>query len=116
MGHILVPVETYRSTQRQHMFYMKHFTQLKTVGVHHFGLAVDLALMDGGHYHADGQDYMFFVELAKKHKMISGIDWGTPEAHHSFHDYDHLQRIKVSDQARLFSGEWYPEPDYNPWS
>jgi len=116
MGHTLVPVETYRSTQRQQMFYAKHLTKLRNVGVHHFGLACDLALMDGGHYQPDRQDYMFFLELAQKHHMISGIDWGTPHQHHTFHDYDHVQRIKVSDQAKLFAGEWYPESDYNPWA
>ena len=57
---------------------------------------------------------MFFEALCAKHKLISGINWGTPHAAHSFRDYDHVQSVPIFRQNDLFSGRWYPPPDYDP--
>jgi hypothetical protein len=113
-GYTLKVAETYRSKQRQLHLYNQHFTQLKNVGVHHYGLAVDLNLIKNGIYDPKGEDYKFLVELCMKYGMISGIDWGTPKLPHSFRDWDHIQRITVKRQDSLFSGNWYPDESYNP--
>ena len=115
MGHDLRVGETYRSQARQHMLYQQGATQLNKVGCHGYGVAVDLQLFVDGEYQTDGNKYTFLVDLCKKHKMVSGVDWGTPNQHHSFRDYDHIQKVPVSRQNQLFSGKWYPSPDYDPW-
>lgn len=113
-GHNVFIMETYRSCARQSYLFMKKYTQLKKVGVHHYGLAADIGLELKGLYDPNGADYMFLVELCQKHGLVSGIDWGTPQLHHSFRDYDHVQRVPVHMQDELFAGEWYPAPIYDP--
>ena len=117
LGHDLRVAETFRSQARQVHLFHQGFTQLKTVGVHNYGLAADFNLFIDGKYEEDGEKYAFFQTLAKKHKLISGIDWGTPRQKHSFHDWDHLQGVPVFRQGGLFRGEWYPSgDDYDPWA
>lgn len=113
-GHELRVLETYRSQARQHMLFERHATELSKVGVHGYGLAVDLALYVNGRYDPNGTHYMFMVALAAAHKLVSGIDWGLPKIAHSFKDYDHLQRVPLFRQAALFAGTWYPGSDYDP--
>ena len=114
-GHVVEVVETYRSPARQRQLYAEGWTQLKNIGVHGYGLAVDFSLYINGKYDPRGADYTAFVALAKEAGILSGIDWGTPCEHHSFHDYDHLQGIPVFRQNQLFAGVWYPGPGYDPW-
>lgn len=113
-GHDLRVLETYRSQARQHMLFEERLTQLSKVGCHGYGVAVDLALYVNGRYDPNGQHYMFMEALAKKHGMVSGIDWGTPNAQHSFKDYDHVQRVPVFRQNAMFAGAWYPPEGYDP--
>src|SRR5579862_5961696 len=47
-GIKLMVFETYRSQARQAALYAQKATQLKTVGVHHYGLACDLVKDVGG--------------------------------------------------------------------
>ena len=114
-GHIIEVVETYRSPARQRQLFAEGFTQLKNVGVHGYGLAIDFSLYINGVYDPKGVDYTCFVSLAKEAGVLSGVDWGTPCQHHSFHDYDHLQGVPVFRQNQLFAGVWYPGPGYDPW-
>lgn len=114
LGHRLVPVETYRSVDRQKHLYATGATQLRDVGVHHYGLACDLALEDGGKYDPHGQDYTFLRTLAEQHGLLSGIDWGLPGQSHTFRDYDHVQRIAELRQPALFASTWYPDALYRP--
>ncbi len=126
LGHILVPVETFRSSIRQRYLYSKHLTQLKNVGVHNYGLACDLALMVDGDYDPKGEDYEFFLALCEKNavmhgSLISGIDWGRVGRNirsRYFHDWDHVQYVPVWRQSSLFAGTWYPpsSPGYNPYA
>jgi hypothetical protein len=114
-GHDIRILETYRPQARQTQLFHEGKTQLSKVGCHGFGVAADLGLfIDGNKYDPRGQDYMFFEALCAKHKLISGIDWGTPQASHSFRDYDHVQNVPVFRQNDLFAGRWYPTPDYDP--
>ncbi len=120
-GHPLKVLETYRSQARQSTLYAqgrtapgKVVTQLRTVGVHGYGLAADLGLLQGSTIDWTGEHYAFFQALCAKHKMISGIDWGTPHARHTFHDWDHVQGVPVFRQNALFAGQWYPGPGYDP--
>jgi D-alanyl-D-alanine carboxypeptidase len=114
-GHDIRVMETYRSQARQTQLFHEGKTQLSKVGCHGFGVAADLGLFIGGNkYDPRGQDYMFFEALCAKHKLISGINWGTPHAAHSFRDYDHVQNVPVFRQNELFAGRWYPPPDYDP--
>lgn len=115
LGHDMVAFETYRSQARQTQLFNQQKTQLKTVGVHGFGLAGDIVKVVHGEPNWDG-DFTFLVALAKKHGLISGNDWGKPLLHHSFIDPDHVQRVSVADQNKLFAGTWYPDDNYNPYA
>lgn len=108
MGINLIVTETYRSMERQAKLYAEGSTQLKTVGVHHYGLAADFCKIVGGLASWAG-DWAFLRDLAVKHGMISGLDWGTPGVSHDFVDPDHVQRVTVDQQTALFAGTWYPD-------
>lgn len=113
-GHEVMVFETYRSQDRQEDLYDQGVTQLQTVGVHHYGLACDIVKVVDGEPNWNGS-FDFLLQLARKHGMISGIDWGRPDISHSFIDECHVQRVRVSDQRALFDGEWYPDEEYNPY-
>ncbi len=113
-GIKLMVFETYRSQERQRKLFYQGVTQLKAVGVHHYGLACDLVKNIGGQPSWDG-DFSCLGPLARKHGLIWGGDWGSPEKPHSFRDPVHVQRCSLADQGRLFRGEWYPDQDYNPY-
>lgn len=114
MGHQMMIFETYRSQNRQEDLYDQGVTQLYRVGVHHYGLACDIVKVVDGEPSWDGS-FGFLRDLAKKHGLISGLDWGRPDIGHSFLDPCHLQRIAVADQKGLFSGLWYPSESYDPY-
>lgn len=114
MGHQMMVFETYRSQDRQEELYDQGATQLYKVGVHHYGLAADIVKVVDGEPSWDGS-FGFLRDLAKKHGLISGLDWGRPDIGHSFIDPCHVQRIRVCDQKGLFSGAWYPSNNYDPW-
>lgn len=113
-GHDLRVMETFRSQARQVYLYKQGFTQLKTVGVHNYGLACDFGLFTDGKYEEDGQKYTFLRDYEKKYQVISGQLWGTPWQKHSFFDAGHLQDIPVFRQGSLFNGSWYPDDKYDP--
>lgn len=105
--------ETFRSEARQEWLFAKGLTQIREVGVHHFGLACDLLLIRGGRYDPVGAHYVFLEKLCAAHPCpwgptISGIDWGEPNQPHSFRDWDHVQCCTIDQQPALFSGQWYP--------
>ena len=99
-GIQLMIYETYRSQERQLDLFNQHASQLKNVGVHHYGLACDVVKDVNGDPSWKG-DFSFLAGLAKTHGLIWGGDWGTPNVHHSFQDNDHVQRCRVPDQAKL---------------
>jgi hypothetical protein len=116
-GHDIRTSETYRSQALQtYYFEVTHTTRLRTVGVHHYGLAVDLVLYVGGVYESRGDRYYNILEpLCEKYKLISGADWGfPPPSAHDFNDWGHVQAIPVLQQGPLFAGHWYPSNDYVP--
>lgn len=106
-GTELAVVETYRSSERQRHLYDLGATQLRRVGVHHYGLAVDFAKRVGGKLTWDG-DWAFMPRLCKRHALVSGVDWGEPGKKHSFIDSGHVQGVTLAQQAGLFAGSWYP--------
>lgn len=108
VGVDLFVTETYRSAARQQLLFAEHATQLRRVGVHHFGLACDFAKLIDGKASWAG-DWAFLGRLAAKYGMIGGIDWGKPGVVHDWVDPDHVQRCTVEQQAALFAGKWYPE-------
>jgi D-alanyl-D-alanine carboxypeptidase len=110
----LMVFETYRSQHRQELLFDQGATQLKEVGVHGYGLACDIVKDIGGDPSWKG-DFTFMTSLAKKHGLISGIDWGNPNIKHGFVDSCHVQRIAVRDQLKLFDGSWFPDNSYNPY-
>jgi len=114
-GIKLVAFETYRSQARQTKLFAQGATQLKTVGVHHYGLACDLVKDIAGSPSWKG-DFKFLGKLAKKYDLIWGGDWGRPGVRTRFPDEVHVQRCAVSAQRRLFAGTWYPDEDYNPYA
>jgi hypothetical protein len=114
MGITVVAFETYRSQPRQAALFAEGVTQLKTVGVHHYGLACDIVRVVGGEPTWKG-DYTFLGHLAHAYGLIWGGDWGRPDLPHSFLDVVHVQRCSVARQSALFSGTWYPDATYNPY-
>lgn len=114
-GLNLMVFETYRSQARQTLLYNQRATQLKTVGVHHYGLACDIVKVVGGNPSWKG-DFSFLGALAHAHKLIWGGDWGTPNIHHNFLDVYHVQRCSIGRQGSLFRGEWYPDENYDPYN
>jgi hypothetical protein len=114
-GIQLMVFETYRSQLRQTALFNQGASQLRSVGVHHYGLACDLVKDIGGDPSWKG-DFSFLREMARANGLIWGGDWGTPNQPHSFRDYDHVQRCTVARQAQLFRTQWYPTDTYNPYS
>jgi hypothetical protein len=112
-GMPLMIFETYRSQARQAMLFSQHVTQLRNVGVHHYGLACDLVKSVNGEPNWKG-DFSLVGQLARAHGLIWGGNWGRPDLPHSFRDWPHVQRCRVGDQAKLFRTEWYPDDSYNP--
>lgn len=107
-GIDLIVTETYRSKERQELLFSHGATKLRTVGVHHYGLAADFAKIINGKPDWSG-DWAFLRELAERHGLISGLDWGQPSVRHTFVDPDHVQRVTLSEQIALFAGTWYPD-------
>jgi len=113
-GHDLRVLETYRSQTRQSALFMRRATQLRTVGCHGYGVAVDFGVFVNGKYAEDNKPYVFLRQLAREHGLISGQDWGHSKEG-SFVDSGHVQRVPVWRQAALFAGSWYPPADYDPY-
>jgi hypothetical protein len=113
-GIDLMVFETYRSRERQQMLFDQKATQLRTVGVHHYGLACDIVKSIDGQPSWKG-DFSLLGQLAHAKNLIWGGDWGNPHIKHSFVDVYHVQRCSIKRQASLFKGEWYPDENYNPY-
>lgn len=113
-GHDLRVLETYRSQTRQSALFAKRATQLRTVGCHGYGVAVDFGVFTNGKYEEGNGPYVFLRSMARKHGLISGQDWGHARTG-SFVDSGHVQRVPVWRQAALFAGSWYPSADYDPY-
>lgn len=105
-GITIRPLETYRSQIRQAQLFIQGATKLKSVGVHHYGLACDFVKMVAGEPTWRG-DWTFLGDLAKQNGLVWGGDWGTAGPH-SFVDMDHIQACTLDQQAALFAGSWYP--------
>jgi hypothetical protein len=106
--------ETYRSQDRQQALFNNGATKLRTVGVHHYGLACDIVRVVGGEPSWKG-DFSFLGQLAHSSGLIWGGDWGAPNIKHNFVDSVHVQRCTVARQGDLFAGTWYPGDTYNPY-
>lgn len=113
-GHDVRVLETYRSQTRQSALFMRRATQLRVVGCHGYGVAADFGVFVNGKYAEDNKPYVFLRELARKHGLISGQDWGHQKMG-SFVDSGHVQRVPVWRQGALFAGSWYPPTDYDPY-
>jgi D-alanyl-D-alanine carboxypeptidase len=114
MGIEVMIYETYRSQPRQQALFDNGATKLRTVGVHHYGLACDIVRVVNGEPSWKG-DFTFLGQLAQSCGLIWGGDWGAPNIKHGFVDSVHVQRCTVARQGDLFSGNWYPQADYNPY-
>jgi hypothetical protein len=114
-GVKLMVFETYRSEARQTELFNQGATQLRKVGVHHYGLACDLVRDVNGEPSWKG-DFELLGTLAHHHRLIWGGDWGKPHIHHSFVDPVHVQRCTIERQASLFRGTFYPDAAYNPYT
>lgn len=109
-------LETYRSQTRQSALFVKHATQLRTVGCHGYGVAVDFGVFINGVYQGDNKPYIFLRKMVREHGLISGEDWGHPKTG-NFVDSGHVQRVPVWRQSALFAGSWYPpESGYDPYA
>ncbi|MEL7086837.1 MAG: M15 family metallopeptidase [Planctomycetota bacterium] len=107
-------LETYRSQTRQSALFTGHRTQLRTVGCHGYGVACDFGVFVDGKYQESNGPYVFLRQLARKHGLISGQDWGHPYVR-GFIDSGHVQRVPVWRQPQLFADAWYPPADYDPY-
>ena len=115
MGIEVMIYETYRSQDRQQQLFNSGASKLRTVGVHHYGLACDIVRSVGGEPCWKG-DFTFLGQLAQSCALIWGGDWGAPQIKHSFIDSVHVQRCSVARQGDLFAGVWYPDETYNPYN
>jgi hypothetical protein len=115
MGISVRVFETYRSQARQQELFNQGASKLRTVGVHHYGLAADIVRVVNGEPSWKG-DFSFLGQLAHSAGMIWGGDWGNPNVHHNFVDLVHVQRCTIARQPALFAGTWYPDPAYNPYA
>lgn len=106
-------LETYRSQTRQSALFMRHATQLRTVGCHGYGVAADFGVFINGKYQESNTPYLFLRQLARKHGLISGLDWG--HAGPLSWDSGHVQRVPVWRQNAMFAGTWYPPENYSPY-
>src|SRR5258708_9228599 len=106
--------DTYRSEDRQQELFNSGASKLRTVGVHHYGLACDIVRLAGGEPCWKG-DFTFLGQLAQSCGLIWGGDWGAPHIKHSFIDTVHVQRCTVARQGDLFAGVWHPDQTYNPY-
>lgn len=106
--------ETFRSQARQAQLFSQGASTLKTVGVHHYGLACDIVKSVDGEPSWKG-DFAFLGKLAHQIGAIWGGDWGDPTVKHSFVDADHVQRVTIRRQGALFAGTWYPDDKYDPY-
>lgn len=113
-GIRLMVFETYRSQERQAQLFSQGASQLRTVGVHHYGLACDIVKNVNGKPSWEG-DFGFLGPLARAHGLVWGGDWGRPDLPHSFRDTDHVQRCSVAAQRQLFAGTFFPDDGYNPY-
>lgn len=108
-------LETYRSQTRQSALFMRRATQLRTVGCHGYGVACDFGVFVNGVYQGSAKPYMALRQLARKHGLVSGIDWGH-RVTGGFVDSGHVQRVPVWRQNEMFAGTWYPpENGYDPY-
>jgi len=114
MGIEVMIYETYRSQNRQQALFENGASKLRTVGVHHYGLACDIVRRVGNEPSWKG-DFSFMGQLARSCGLIWGGDWGDPDIKHSFIDSVHVQRCTVARQGDLFAGLWYPDASYNPY-
>lgn len=71
MGIELMIHETYRSQDRQQELFNQRATKLRTVGVHHYGLACDIVRVVAGEPSWKG-GFSFLGQLAQS----SGMNWG----------------------------------------
>lgn len=108
-------LETYRSQTRQSALFMQRATQLRTVGCHGYGVAVDFGVFTAGKYEEGNAPYVFLRTLARKHGLVSGQDWGHAKPG-SFVDSGHVQRVPVWRQPDLFAGKWFPPENYDPYA
>ena len=113
-GFDLMIFETYRSQERQEQLFLQGATQLRRVGVHHFGLACDIVKSVNGEPSWKG-DFSFLGVIGPAHGLVWGGDWGRPDLPHSFRDNDHVQRCSLVMQAALFRGDFYPDAEYDPF-
>lgn len=113
-GFDLRLLETYRSQTRQSALFSQRRTQLRVVGCHGYGVAVDFGEFINGKYQESDKPYEFLRQMARKHGLISGEDWGHA-SEGSFVDSGHVQRVPVWRQSQLFSGAWYPPVQYDPY-
>jgi len=113
--HHLIVLETFRSSRRQLQLFNQHASELRNVGCHGYGVAADLGIAGPAGAVDWKADYTLLQALARKHGLIWGGDWGAPKRRHAFRDMDHVQRVPVFRQAELFSGDWYPATNYDPY-
>jgi hypothetical protein len=113
-GVELMVFETFRSQARQAELFNQGASKLRTVGVHHYGLACDIVKVVAGEPSWKGS-FSLVGQLAHEHGLIWGGDWGAPNIRHSFVDAVHVQRCSIAKQAGLFRGVWYPDDDYDPY-
>jgi hypothetical protein len=114
-GHDLRILETYRSQARQSRLFVQRATQLRTVGCHGYGVAADFGVFVDGKYAENNAPYVFLRDLARKHGLISGQDWGHAKEG-NFVDSGHVQRVPVWRQNDMFNGTWYPGEKYDPYT
>ncbi len=87
--HDIYVVETYRSNELQRKYYKERKSKIRMNGMHHFGIAADVAFYIDGEFSYKG-NYDFLRKIFKE-EGLTVLNW----------ELGHVQMIPVSEQGEL---------------
>jgi cell division protein FtsL len=93
--------ETCRTQERQEALFNNGVTKLRSVGIHGYGLAFDVARADGSPLST--ADLSELGKLGESIGLTWGGDWGSPGTPHTFVEPEHFQLGSVEEQPHIFA-------------
>lgn len=87
--HDIYVVETYRSNELQRKYFSERKSRIRKNGMHHFGIAADVAFYIDGEFSYKG-NYDFLRKIFKE-EGLTVLNW----------ELGHVQMIPVSEQSEM---------------